>query len=605
VEPYLVCPVAGDEFMRIGALRIRNFRALKETPLLTLSQMPVIIGRNDAGKSSILHAIDVFFDQRTMSSSDLHSEAGQQDSVEIEVAFMEIEEEVRSQLQHKRLISSNSCLVIKKIYDRSPKLKSILINAYDFTDPDFQNLCSKKEKDLNEVGRRHNLTFTPAGRSITNESKIDQLVDYAQSQHVRMDDVWIEPDKDVLKELLACLPKFTLFPSELSLTTEQSQFQNPFQQMIAEAIGLDQSTKEGFEQKVEQAVLDAMRAIETNLKEQTDSVTHLIPMPEFQWKKLVSLDIETEDRFGTRVPISSRGLGVRRLLMVAFLKFVADKEAVTPKIYAIEEPETYLHPKAQRDLVEAFRKLKARSSQVIITSHSPVFAAEATQEDIVLVCRDACHADVTQGEAVSPESIVEELGILPRDSVVGYAACVFVEGPGDQFFFETVSRKLHEAGRIRADFRTAGIGVVPVGGNNLKFFVEKELILKRLNCRFGVVVDSDKTCEGDQVSQKVLRWKQTCEHEGGKFFILRKRAIENYLHPSAILRTLGRSVVVEDFNNVKQLLSTDPDWQKHLKPVVEAMSLEEILQMQKYSDGGSEKDEFLEMFDNLLRLTED
>jgi putative ATP-dependent endonuclease of OLD family len=588
--------------MRIGALRIKNFRALKETPLLAFSQMPVIVGRNDVGKSSILHAVAIFLDERTIEKSDFHSEAGEQDNIEVEVAFTEIEEVAKLQLQRKRLLSSKSCLVLKKIYDRSPKLKSIMINAYDFTDSDLQNLWSKKEKELNEVGERFGLTFTPSGRSITNESKIEALVNYAQTHEVPEDDTWFEPDKELLKELLGYLPKFTLFPSELNLATELSNFQTPFQQMIADAIDLDETTKKGFEEKVERAVSDAIQAIETNLREQTDSVTRLVPKPEFQWKKLVSLDIDTEDRFGTRVPLSSRGLGVRRLLMVAFLKYMAEKGTEMPRIYAIEEPETYLHPKAQRDLIEAFRMLKAKGSQVIITSHSPVFAAEASQEDIILVCRGACHADVTQGDVVSSESIVQELGILPRDSVAGYAACVFVEGPADQVFFETVSRKLHEAGKVRADLGTARIGIVPVGGNNLKFFVEKELILKRLNRQFAVVVDSDKTHQTDQVGQRLLRWKQTCEQEGGMFFILRKRAIENYLHPDAIQRVLGRTITVEDFNNVKQLISTDFDWQRHLKPVIEAMSADEILEMQKYSEAGHRQDEFVEILDNVLQL---
>jgi predicted ATP-dependent endonuclease of OLD family len=315
----------------------------------------------------------------------------------------------------------------------------------------------------------------------------------------------------------------------------------------------------------------------------------------------VSLNIETEDQFGTRVPLSSRGQGVRRLLMVAFLKFMAERETTKPMIYAIEEPETSLHPKAQRDLIESFRKLKEKGSQVVLTSHSPVFAVEVGREDVILVTRGSSQANVSQGDQVSEEEIVEELGILPRDIVAGYAACVFVEGPGDQCFLEAICKTLCEAGKTRSDLRTNKIGIVPVGGDNLRFFVEKEMVLKRLNRHFAVIVDSDKAHANDQVSQKVMRWKEKCENEGGKFFILRKRAIENYLHPAAVQRALGRAVNVEDFNDVKSQISTDYDWNRHLKPVIEATTAEEALEMDRYVDG-EEKHEFLEIIEKLLQL---
>ena len=591
--------------MPISAMRVKNFRALKEIPLITFSQMPVIIGRNDAGKSTLLHSLAVFFEERSLQETDFCSGAGQIDQIEIEVRFTNLNEASMSNLRNKGLLNSAEELVVKKTYDHTLKPIGNSLYVYDFVDLDFQNLQSKKEKELNDLGAKYGLSFRQAGQAITNEVKVAALKGYANQQGFAKSDVWVIPDKDNLAEVKKTIPKFILFPSEMVLTTEQSAFQHPFQQMIGGQLSVAEDTKDSIESKVKEAISEALKSIEANLTEETDSVTELIPKPSFQWQKLVTLNIETKDQFGVTVPISSRGQGVQRLLMVAFLKYMAERTVNTlqpQRIYAIEEPETYLHPRAQRDLIEALLQLKRSGNQVLVTSHSPVFASEAAPEDIILVTRQSADSKIMQNTEVNTEMVVKELGILPRDAVAGYTACVFVEGPADQYFLETISDTLQREGKIMHSLKDKGIGVITVAGNNLKFFVEKELILKRLNRRFAVLVDSDKSAPQDQIKGTVLHWKQKCVDEGGRFFILRKREIENYLHPCAIKRSLGKTVDIQDFTDVKKMISPNYDWNKHLKPIVNSMTAAEVLERDKYTEDNSERHEILEMIEEMLHL---
>lgn len=199
--------------------------------------------------------------------------------------------------------------------------------------------------------------------------------------------------------------------------------------------------------------------------------------------------------------------------------------------------------------------------------------------------------------------IVKELGILPRDQLVSLDACIFVEGPADQVYLETVAKTLKSCGKLQFNFDERNIGIVPFGGDNLRFYVERGL-LKKLHRKFAVVVDSDKKNSNDSISQECLRWKTKCESEGGIFIILRKRAIENYLHPESIKRVLERDVIVDDFNEVKSQISSNYNWRRHLKPIVEAMSVEEILEMDKYYDENHiEIHELIEIIKRLLELT--
>ena len=572
--------------------------------MISLTEMPIIIGRNDAGKSSLLYAISLFFDTYKLESSDFHLQGGADDPIQVEIGFGQLSDEAASALGGKRLVSSTGLLVIRRTYERNLKLKSVEAKANDFDNDDFRNLWSRKESALNGIGEKYGIEFTPSGRSITNEGKISSLVRYAESAGIRKNDAWIELDKETLGQVEQFLPDFVPFPSEMSLDTEQAGFQNPFQDMIVTNIESDAALIANIQPRIEQAVKEAVSKIEANLRDQTDSITSLVPKAVFHWKRLVSLEFETIDRSGVRVPLSMRGQGVRRLLMVAFFKYLAETEVKGSRVYAIEEPETFLHPKAQRDLIEAFRRLREAGFQVILTSHSPVFAAEAGPDDLVLVLRDAGSARVVQGDSLEPEMIVDELGILPRDMIAGYSACVFVEGAADKCYLETVGKKFAGAGMISGSLDDLKIGVVTVGGDNLRFFVEKELVLKRLNRRFAVIVDSDRKSPSDVIPGTLVRWKDKCEAEGGFFHILRKRQIENYLHPAAIERVLGKTINVDEYGDIKPLISSNYNWKSHLKPVIEAMSIEEILDMDQYTQDGAVSHEFQSIFDAIARMAE-
>jgi predicted ATP-dependent endonuclease of OLD family len=593
--------------MRISAIRIENFRALRDIPIIEFTEMPVIVGKNDTGKSSILYALAVFFEERTLTSADFTRGTNKDEPLKIEVHFTELPENATKTLAGKKLLSCNNNLIIKKIFKLGAKQPDFSLLVKDFVDPEFQNLQAKKERELNELGKKYNLAFVKAGRSITNESKITELVNYARSKGIGEADVWEDLDKDTINEVASFLPRFTMFPSSMNLSIDQAQFQNPFLEMIVNAIEIDQTIKETVQGKVAAAISEAIGKIEENLIQQTDTVKKLIPKPTFQWKRLVNLDIETEDQFGACVPLQNRGLGVQRLVMVAFLKYVAEKplQASDPSnmIFAIEEPETFLHPSAQRDLIESFRELRSKGYQIIMTSHSPVFVAEAHEEDLILVTRQTENASIVCYPQLQTEQIVTELGILPRDQIVSFNAIVFVEGPSDQFFFESVVKTMKQKGLISTDFAEKKIGLFSIAGNNLEFCVEKHM-LKQLNRKFGVVVDSDKKNPTDQLKKKKTDWKCRCEADGGKFFILRKREIENYLHPAAIQRALNLRVTVEEFNDVRRQISSDYSWEKHLKPIVKAMTADEILVMDKYTEDNTERHEILDIVKELLGLSD-
>ena len=49
--------------MKITTVKLNNFRCFKEETKISFEDLTVFVGRNDAGKSTILQALDLFFNE--------------------------------------------------------------------------------------------------------------------------------------------------------------------------------------------------------------------------------------------------------------------------------------------------------------------------------------------------------------------------------------------------------------------------------------------------------------------------------------------------------------------------------------------------------------
>lgn len=52
--------------MKLESVTLRTFRAFQEETRISIGDLTTIIGKNDVGKSSILEALEVFFNNETV-----------------------------------------------------------------------------------------------------------------------------------------------------------------------------------------------------------------------------------------------------------------------------------------------------------------------------------------------------------------------------------------------------------------------------------------------------------------------------------------------------------------------------------------------------------
>ena len=157
-------------------------------------------------------------------------------------------------------------------------------------------------------------------------------------------------------------------------------------------------------------------------------------------------------------------------------------------IFLVEEPETGLHPEAQRQLASSLRGWATYGLQLVVVTHSPVFVNAAPPTGLRLARR----ADRdTSGESREPTivrptdlgQIRESLGVRPSDVLLA-RRFVIVEGSSDQLVLTTWAR------RLGYDLRASGVQLVPSHGFGFAKQVARFLDLAYEGAEFIVVLDN-------------------------------------------------------------------------------------------------------------------
>ena len=115
--------------MKISSIKLKNFRSYKDEVEIKFNDFTALIGKNDAGKSTVLEALDIFFNDAKIDKDDINIENGENTEIIISVCFTDlpnsivIDENVSTTLQDEYLLNENQELEIIKKYPNAGKPK--------------------------------------------------------------------------------------------------------------------------------------------------------------------------------------------------------------------------------------------------------------------------------------------------------------------------------------------------------------------------------------------------------------------------------------------------------------------------------------------------
>ena len=539
--------------MRLKTLYIKNFRCYEDLIQIGFGDITTFIGKNDIGKSTIMDALEIFFNNEAVkidpTDCNIHSE---ERKVEIICDFQNLPDEIildsgaRTNLKDEYLLIEDDTLRIKKVYDCS-KTKvtcEIYIVAKHPTKVGYEDILSKKESELQKmvknISENGPLKGNPSMRQYIYNS-----VEDLQLQKVDIPISKIKADaKDIWAKIEAWLPTYALFQSDRNSQDSDGEVQNPMKAAIQEAISEVQGDIDDIQKKItEKAVAiandthKALMKIDPNLARQLKP-KFSSPAPS-KWNSLYSISMDTDEG----IALNKRGSGVRRMILVGFFKAEAERKAKKSSkrdvIYAIEEPETAQHPNNQKILIDSFKKLSDDDHcQVIVTTHSPALAQELPTKSLRFVDRDDIGTPTIQdGSDKVLEKIVDTLGVFANPYKANRVKVVLcVEGPTDVIAMNALCRCLREKDSSVIDIdKDERVIVMPLGGSTLKYWVEQRY-LSKLNIPEVHIYDND-----------VKHYKTTIDEvnsrEDGSWGVLTKKyEIENYLSADAINDIYGVQV---------------------------------------------------------------
>jgi predicted ATPase len=536
--------------MKLHELTVSNFRCYKVPFTISFNDLTTLIGKNDAGKSTLLEALDVFFNEKALDKNDA-SKGGDAKAVTITCIFkdipidMVVDETATSSLSAEFLLNSNKLLEITKVFNCSidkPKLTTIRLKAVHPTAENVSDLLTLKIEDLKERAQTVGVELQAINKTVKHELRSAIRGQFAELNLAETELLLVGDGVDekgnaakVWEGLKSSLPLFALFKSDRQSSDQDVEAQDPLKQAIKEALSAKAVELQAVMSHVEQEVKKVADLTLSKLREMDEGVAATLN-PKFErpnWSSLIKASITGDED----IPLNKRGSGVRRLILLNFFRAKVERTSLEKSkqstIYAVEEPETSQHPHNQRLLMRALQQLASGDDQVIVTTHTPTLARALPSSSLRFLSRDAAGQRSLQcgGEEVVNAAIASSLGVLPDHAVKVF---VIVEGIHDITFLKNLSTLLRLHGETVPDLDSlemAGVLVfVPAGGaNNLALWASRLHTLNRPEFHLF-----DRDARAVEPSKHQAKVDSVNERPGCKAVSTTRREMENFIHHEAV-----------------------------------------------------------------------
>lgn len=549
--------------MKLKAIKLKNFRSYTDVEIKISENLSLIIGKNDIGKSTIMEALEIFFNgenRNTLVKAEIEdcNISSVEKYFEISCIF-EIEEETpiyldtthSTNLIEEHLLNKDGNLEIVKRWNCSGQTitansVSVSLNTYypKLSEEPFILLKKadlKKKLELYKEDIQNYDSINKNTNSIMRRALFEHLINtQTEYEEIMIEIKKIESagEKDTWKKLKENLPLFFLFQSDRTNSDSDGEVQNPLKIATKKALANLQNQLDEIKDAVEGIVSKVGEETIEKLKEFDDGIASSLKtnLNLKAWDSIFSFDLISDDD----IPLNKRGSGVRRLILLSYFRAEAERISNDNNekeiIYAIEEPETAQHPDYQKMILESLNAIsESAQHQVIITTHTPEIAKMVELDDIIFIKKYEGHPTIEEDHNKKILNISNSLGILPN---IQSKIVICVEGENDVNFLMNLNQSIEEFKNI-IDLKEKKIPIIPLSGSKLINWINKDY-LKDSNVIEYHVYDSD-------VNDYIEKIKEiNRENDGRRYGINTSRSeMENYIPPILIEEYFG--ICMSDF----------------------------------------------------------
>jgi len=542
--------------MKIKTIILENFRSFYGKVKIPVDDFTAFLGKNDQGKTSIFEAIDIFINEGKkdglvkICNNDLNFIAKNEgiEEFKIGIVFKDfftkfiIDASNSTLLKDEYLLNDDGFLEIWKVF-KNGKIKETFIKCkHPVNDNFLKNLMNKKIKELQNFAKEKDIDTSKIDtRKSADLRAVIREYYKKRDGNLNLDEIEIKIDaeglKDIWSKLQNYLPIYGLFYSDRKNVEQDSEIQDPLKMKIDLFFKREeiQNKLNDIAQEINNEINEISDNIIQKFQEVSKQAINIYPnIPKatsLKWKDVYKgIGFNTDND----IPLNKRGSGIRRMVLMS--SFLADVEQNTKNskdgdiVYAIEEPETSMHPNLQKNLIEALKELsKSKGYQIFISTHSPALMRLLETSSIRYVEQDKNgKSQINFFNDDVAKKIVENLGILPNIGKV----VVCVEGENDENFLLNINQGINELKNI-IDLKSGLLAIIPLRGSNLKNWINR-YILQNTNAIEFHLYDKDSDNKYEKDIERVKGRK-----DGSCGFLTKKREIENYIHREIIEEEFG------------------------------------------------------------------
>lgn len=341
--------------MKIKLLTIHNFRSIKEVKF-SLEDYVILVGANNAGKSNVLTALRIFYEDEIKfnEKSDFPKFQTEDNESWIEIEYLLTNEEFINLKEEYK--NSNGVLKVRKYLksqDRN-RVKTNQSNIYGYENAILSENLFYGAKNISQA-KLGTVVYIPE------VSKTDETLKLTGPSPLRNVITF------VMKKVVKTSKSFE------SLNTAFEEFNNKFS---------EEASEDGFSlSKLGEEINDSLKEweVEFNLNINPVRTEGII-------KNLVSHYV-VDKNLDKEIDVKCLGQGLQRHLIYTLLKLSSqytenktyEKKEFSPELTLIlfEEPEAFLHPGQQEFLNISLEELSSeKGQQIIISTHSPIFVSK-------------------------------------------------------------------------------------------------------------------------------------------------------------------------------------------------------------------------------------
>lgn len=231
--------------MRLKSVAIKGYRGMKDRINLEIDpDFTILSGRNDAGKSTFLDALEAFFNSSKLHQDDFHmSKDGRSETAYIEVTFDKLPEDVildskyRTSFESEHLTNGDGQLTIRHTFSGGKILKSLQAK-HPVLREGGQSLLALSNKELKEFAKSNSIDLEDCNSSINahlREFIYRRTELFSVADQFELDES-LKDFKSFFQKLEKNYPVFHLFSAENVSNEGEKYVQDPVKLIVQQVI---------------------------------------------------------------------------------------------------------------------------------------------------------------------------------------------------------------------------------------------------------------------------------------------------------------------------------------------------------------------------------